>query len=337
VAVLSIRGPITHHSEGGLLAALFGETTYDSIGAEFRTAMADEAVRAIVLDIDSPGGTVAGAPELAAEIYRARGRKPVVALANAHAMSAAYWLGSSAEEFYITPSGEGGSIGVIASHMNLSGAAEKAGIQPTILSAGKYKAEVNEFEPLNDEALAAAQHRIEAAYDLFVHDVARNRGATEAQVRNGYGEGRYLVAKDAVKAGLFDGERTFEQVLRNIGQSRSSSPAAALEETERAAESIPFGVHATQALAAMQAFISRAQALAALRAEEGRPLGESARNALFSFAEAVAEQTQLVDQLIRNQPDARARQDAEAFARFRVALLRDEAAATQQALEMNAR
>lgn len=310
---------------------LFGSgATTDEITAEFRSALSDESVRAIVLDIDSPGGSAFGITELAAEIRAGRGQKPIVAVANSMAASAAYWLGSAADEFYTTPGGVVGSIGVFTTHMDLSGAAEREGIKPTIISAGKYKTEGHEFAPLDDEARAAAQHFVDSYYDQFVKDVARNRGATEAAVRNGYGEGRALPAKDAVKAGLVDGVRTFDQVLARIGQTRSRPEDEDVAATER----FTFTEQAEHALTSVQGFISRSQSLADLRAQEGRPLGQAAKGALVSFVEALGAEIKQAEQLLQEQPDARVRQDADAFAQFRLQLLRDELAA-ERVLEMS--
>ena len=86
----------------------------EAFGAAFDRAAADSSIGAIVLNIDSPGGSVYGVEELADKIYKARGTKPVYAVANSLAASAAYWIGSAASQLYVTPSGEVGSIGVLA-------------------------------------------------------------------------------------------------------------------------------------------------------------------------------------------------------------------------------
>ena len=192
-----------------------GGTSTEAIGKQIDAALADKTVGKIILQIDSPGGSVAGVTELAAKIRAATGEKKVIAVADATAASAAYWLASQASEIYVTPSGRVGSIGVISEYVDTSKADEAAGIKSTVVTAGKFKGEGH--GPLTDEALAKIQADVNHYYDLFVADVAKGRGVTEAAVRNGYGEGRALVATEAKAAGLVDGIASFETVLKRAG------------------------------------------------------------------------------------------------------------------------
>ncbi|OYV47887.1 MAG: peptidase S49, partial [Burkholderiales bacterium 21-58-4] len=147
IAVLPLYGVITQR--GNMVDALSGPGSCSTqlFAAAFRDALADEAVAQILIDIDSPGGSVYGVAELAAEVLAARARKPVVAVANSLAASAAYWIGSAASEFYCTPGGEVGSIGVWQAHEDISDALLYEGIDVTLISAGKYKVEGNPYEP----------------------------------------------------------------------------------------------------------------------------------------------------------------------------------------------
>ncbi|CAJ8170740.1 peptidase S49 [Burkholderia pseudomallei] len=196
----------------------------------FRAALADDSVGGILMDVDSPGGSVYGVMELANEIYQARSQKPVFAVANSLAASAAYWIASSASEFYVTPGGEVGSIGVFAAHQNLAKALEKEGVETTLVSAGKFKTEGNPFGPLTDEARAAMQSRIDAYYGAFTRGVAKNRGVDVASVREGMGEGRVLSASAAKSENMVDGVATFDDVVRKlakaIGQGGTQSQTA---------------------------------------------------------------------------------------------------------------
>ncbi|MBF3779556.1 S49 family peptidase [Burkholderia pseudomallei] len=196
----------------------------------FRAALADDSIGGILMDVDSPGGSVYGVMELANEIYQARNQKPVYAISNSLAASAAYWLASSASEFYVTPGGEVGSIGVFVPHQNLAKALEKEGIETTLISAGKYKTEGNPFGPLSDEARAAMQTRVDAYYGAFTRGVAKNRGVDVATVREGMGQGRVLSASSAKAENMVDGVATFDEVVRKlakaIGQGGTQSQAA---------------------------------------------------------------------------------------------------------------
>lgn len=214
VGVIPIRGTLSQHARGDLSSFMFGGATTEGIAQALQEFLADDAVGKIVLDIDSPGGSTYGVTELAAEIMRARSKKPVVAVANSLAASAGYWIGAAADELYVTPGGMVGSIGVMAIHQDISKAAETAGVKTTLITAGKYKAAGNQFEPLDDDTRARVQARLDDAYEQFVRDVARGRGVTEAKVRNGFGEGDVVTAKAAKAAGMVDGIATIEQVIR---------------------------------------------------------------------------------------------------------------------------
>jgi len=215
IAILPLYGILQQRPS--LLAALFGATSLEVWSTLFKRLVADDSIKAIILDIDSPGGSVGGIQELADEIYQARERKPIIAVANTLAASAAYWLASSASEIVASPSAEVGSIGVFALHVELSKALEIMGIKPTLISAGKYKTEGNPYEPLTAEAEGAIQERVDDYYNTFVASVARGRGALVSEVRGGFGEGRVLGVKEAKKLGMIDRVATLAQTVQRHG------------------------------------------------------------------------------------------------------------------------
>lgn len=223
--VIQIRGTISQHSRGDLSSWLFGGSNCEDIAKQFREFMADENVSKIVLDIDSPGGSSYGIADLAAEIFAARGKKPIIAIANSVAASAAYWIGSQADYFYATEGAIAGSIGVYCMHQDVSGWAEKEGLSVTFISAGKYKTAGNQFEALDEATRSRIQARVDEVYDRFVADVARGRGASVSAVKAGYGEGDVLAAHQALAAGLIDGIQTLEDVIGGSFVSRDTTPA----------------------------------------------------------------------------------------------------------------
>ena len=189
--MIPVYGVIEHRSDW--MMEMFGGVSVDGLREALRAELDDPAVRAVVLDIDSPGGSIAGVTELAAEIRAARGgAKPIVAVANTLAASAAYWLASQADQVSVTPSGHVGSIGVYAIHQDVSKMMDEMGVTMTIISAGEHKTEGNEFEPLSDEARADIQARVDASYQQFLSDVAEGRKVTTGQVEADYGGGRVL-------------------------------------------------------------------------------------------------------------------------------------------------
>lgn len=228
IAVIPITGVLAPR------AAMFGNTSssgtgIDELRAMFRMAMADPEVSGILFDVDSPGGQVDGVPEMAAEIRAARGQKPMLALSNTDAASAAYWLATAADELWVTPSGQVGSVGVFSAHEDLSAAMEMEGVKTSLISAGKYKVEGNPFEPLTDDARAEMQSKVDEYYGMFVTDLARNRGTDASTVRKDYGEGRMLTAKKAVAAGMADRIGTFDQAVdrtQRLGAGRGRAAAA---------------------------------------------------------------------------------------------------------------
>lgn len=220
IAVLPLYGTVMQRA--GVMTDFSGGTSTEQFSQMFRAAMSDPAVDQVVIDIDSPGGSVYGVSELAAEIYDARGTKKIHAIGNSLVASAAYWIGSSADSLSLTPGGEAGSIGVYGAHTEASALDEKMGVKTTLISAGKYKTEGNPYEPLTGEARAAMQQRVDQVYATFVKDVARNRGDTQTAVREGYGQGRVLGAADALKAGLIDKVETLDQMLARLGANSSS-------------------------------------------------------------------------------------------------------------------
>lgn len=200
----------------------------EDVQASLMSLADDPKVKSIVLDIDSPGGMVDLVPETAALVREARkpGR-PIYAVANTMAASAAYWIASQADALFASPSAVVGSIGVRAMHEDISGALKRQGVKVTHIHAGPRKVEGNPYEPLSSEAKAALQEGVDAAYDAFVAAVAEGRGVKESAVRADpereaahMGGGRVLGAQRAVELGMADGVATLAEVLE-MAASRS--------------------------------------------------------------------------------------------------------------------
>lgn len=211
VAVIPIEGVLTKDCS-------WCGTTYPSIANAAEDAAADPKVKRIVLAVDSPGGEVTGLPETAAVIAKAARVKPVHAVVEGTAASAAYWLTSQASDITLTPSGEVGSVGVRMMHADISKMMENAGYKVTELSAGKYKTEWSPFSPLTDEAKADMQKRLDTVHANFVSDIGNARGTRAgARIRaNRFGEGRMFTAKDALKHGLADSVQSPREFYRAV-------------------------------------------------------------------------------------------------------------------------
>ena len=221
VAVLPLRGTI--FPRGGMFADISGGVSTEAFGKLFDQAVSDSSVSAIVLDVDSPGGQVAGVPELAEKVFAARGVKPIVAVANFLAASGAYWIASAAGELVASPSSEVGSIGVIGAHIDESAAEEKAGIKVTTVTAGKYKAVGHPSIPLSEEARGLMQARVDLTYDRFVKAVAKHRGVSVGDVKSGFGEGYIVGSRAALDGKMVDRIATLDETVARLASRRGNA------------------------------------------------------------------------------------------------------------------
>jgi signal peptide peptidase SppA len=236
VAVLPVLGVLRHRV--GAIEESSGMSGMQSLGRQIDALVQDPRIGAIVLDIDSPGGSVGGTEELASQILAARAEKPIVAVANTLAASAAYWIAAAASEIVVSPSALVGSIGCFTIHENISEAAKQAGVEVTLISAGKFKTEGNEFEELGDEARADIQARVDGFYEAFVNGVAQGRGVTTKAVLSGFGQGRVVGATDAVAAGMADRVATLDETVERMLTPRGR--AAAMRTRAEASPAQPF-------------------------------------------------------------------------------------------------
>lgn len=238
VGILPIVGTLV--PRGDQFSMFFGEAPVDRLTAKFNQLVAAPDVKTILLWIDSPGGMVQGIQEFADVIFAARSAKRIVAIANYTAASAAYWLGSQAHEFIVAPSGWVGSIGAYFLHLDWSKAYELAGVKATLIKSADGKGEFSDFQPLSAEDTARLQAMVEESHDLFIKAVARGRGVSANQVRNGFGDpamrGRVYTATEAQKAGVVDRIATLDATLLRLisGSTRGGSKAETVRQLEAA-------------------------------------------------------------------------------------------------------
>lgn len=209
VAIVSVIGSLINR--GAWIGSSSGETSYEGINFQIAHAARDPKTKAILLDVDSPGGEATGCFECAAGIRAAAVGKPVVAIVNGMMASAAYALGSSADWIVTTESGVCGSIGCVMLHADYSAKLKKDGISPTLIFAGAHKVDGHPFAPLSEEVTADLQAEVDGYYNLFVSGVADGRAMSEAAIRAT--EARTFMGADAVTMGLADKLGTFETAL----------------------------------------------------------------------------------------------------------------------------
>jgi signal peptide peptidase SppA len=246
IAVISVIGTLV--SRSSYLDAASGLQSYGDISDAVAGAMDDPTVRGIILDVDSPGGEIGGLFDLIEQLRTARSArlKPLWAVANESALSAAYAIASAADRLYVTRTGEVGSIGVVAVHIDESGADEKAGLAWTFVFAGERKVDGNAHEPLSDRARATIQADVDRLYGELCALVAGNRGLSTAAVRAT--DAAIYRGEPAVRAGLADRVGTLDLAIaemvaefdRSASTTRATlnptpkrSPSMATNETER--------------------------------------------------------------------------------------------------------
>lgn len=231
VGVIGVHGPIEQRMSSELIK--LGGTSTEEVSIALDALLAAKEVGAIVLHVDSPGGGVYGIEELSDKIYAARAQKPLYAIADSMACSAAYWIASAAETLAVTPGGDVGSVGVFCVHLDQSVAMEMEGVRPTVVTAGKYKAEFLPLRPLGTESVTYLQETVDYIYDKFLAALKRNRGVSLDHVRREFGQGRAVNAGRARDAKMADKVMSFEQLMAKLSGSPASAPKAASTEVLR--------------------------------------------------------------------------------------------------------
>jgi signal peptide peptidase SppA len=225
VARIPIRGVIAHRaSQVGRISTNIGASV-EHVRKDLRAALADDDVDQILLDVDSPGGSVTGLTELAADIRAARDVKPITARTDSMMASAAYWLASQANRIVATPSAMVGSIGVIASFWDSHRAAANAGYDPVTVRSVPGKGMGQRNGSVGDADLSKIQREVDAYHSMFVADVAAGRGITLEQAQ-ALGDGHIHLGREALEKGLIDAIASPEQVFEELAAEAASTRRA---------------------------------------------------------------------------------------------------------------
>ncbi|HUU58447.1 MAG TPA: S49 family peptidase [Phycisphaerae bacterium] len=243
IAVLRLSGFIAQ--KPSLMTLLFGGTSTEALVADLRAALAEPSVGAVVLDVNSPGGSVFGVPEAAAQIREMRGAKPMIAVSNPFMASAAYYLAAQMDEIVAIPSSITGSVGVMSVHVDDTEARKRAGISVEAFTYGRRKAEESGIDSLSDEARGAIQARVDYYGAMFEEDVARGRGVKRSDVSARFGQGAVFNAREALAVGMVDRIGTMEDVLRGMGGAGRRGVSAVADPVEIAARAALAGLTMT--------------------------------------------------------------------------------------------
>ena len=227
VAVIRIDGVIAKRMN--MFTEVSGGTSSELASQALQAALADPAAHSIILGIDSPGGTVDGTERLANAVFAARTRgKAIVTLASGCMCSAAYWIGSAAQAVFIEDGTTTvGSIGVVASHTDISGAQVAQGIKTTEISAGKYKRIASQYGPLTPDGRKSIQDQLDYTYSIFVDALAKNRNVSSATVLSQMADGRVFIGQQAIAAGLVDGVTTLDALIARLNSNRKAGTSLA--------------------------------------------------------------------------------------------------------------
>jgi len=216
VAVVPVRGSLMR--EPYFMSSRAKSWSYTGLRTRMEEALGREDVKAIVLDIDSPGGEAVGLAELSDFIYAARRSKPVDAVISGFGASAAYFIASAARSVFVARDAVVGSIGTILIVLDWSKFDEKQGLQEIHIVASQSPKK--DPDATTDEGHAQLQTYVDAIADVFVGSVARNRGVSAQTVLSDFGGGDVMVGEAAVAAGLADGVATLGAVITARAQAR---------------------------------------------------------------------------------------------------------------------
>lgn len=225
-AIIPVVGVIAKRMN--LFHAISGGASTELVARDIRDALADPRVHSIILHIDSPGGTVDGTSTLTDLVREAGTQKTVVAFADGVMTSGAYWIGSAASAIYIDgPTTLVGSIGVVATHVDVSQSEAKQGIKTTEISSGKYKRIDSNYAPLSEEGRQTIQARTDYLYSIFVETIASNRGVSVDTVLQKMADGRIFIGQQAIDAGLVDGVSTLDELIASLAKGSKPSTQSA--------------------------------------------------------------------------------------------------------------
>lgn len=232
VGIISVVGTMVNR--GAWIGANSGLVSYEGVKFQVAQAAADPNVRSILLDLESPGGEAVGAFEAAAAVREAAAAKPVVAVINGMAASAAYAIASAATRIVTTETGVSGSIGVVLLHADYSQRLEAEGVKPTLIFAGAHKVDGNPYEPLTDEVRSDLQAEVDSFYARFLDTVAAGRGRRLSARAARDTQARTFIGQEAVNAGLADEVGSFESALAALkrkyrGSVRSTARGTKME------------------------------------------------------------------------------------------------------------
>lgn len=221
IGIIDVEGPL--FKRANLFQAISGASSYSIMAQDLQTALDDPAIRGIILNIDSPGGTVAGCDELASAIFAARGKKPITSVVSGTGASAAYWIATAADRVVLSDASAVGSIGVVAAIDDRTVADERRGVRTIQFVSSRAPGKRPDYD--TDAGRAVIQRQVDAIEEVFINAVAKHRGVTTAKVVSDFGAGAMVIGANAVKAGMADAVGSFEDAFAALKGRRAAQGA----------------------------------------------------------------------------------------------------------------
>jgi signal peptide peptidase SppA len=222
VAILYVEGVMAKRAN--LFMQISGGVSTELLSRDLQAAMSDSSVHSVIQYVDTPGGTVDGTQSYANLVRKSRDLKPIVTLASGTMASAGYWAGAAASKVYIADETTiVGSIGVVATHVDVSKKEEQLGVKTTEIFAGKYKRISSQYAPLTESGRETMQDQVDYTYSLFVAAIASHRGVSEEKVLRDMADGRLFIGKQAIDAGLVDGVSTLDELVEQLNRDRAGA------------------------------------------------------------------------------------------------------------------
>lgn len=224
VAVIRVNGPIVGGDDADMAWGSPSSTTSGALMRQFRKARQDDSVQAVLLRVNSPGGSAAATQEAAAELQKLKDSgKPVVVSMGDTAASGAYWLAAYGDKIYANPSTITGSIGVYMSYYDVQGLSEKLGVREEKIKSGPHKDIFSPFRPMTEEERQLTQNMVDDMYEQFVAVVAEQRHMDGEKARS-LADGRVFTGVQAKEAGLVDELGNYYDALGYAGTLIHANP-----------------------------------------------------------------------------------------------------------------
>jgi len=217
-AVIPLHGPITARSD--LFTFFLGGTSLSDLAKDFQTALDDDQVKAILFDVDSPGGVALGPSEMADAIFKARGKKPIWSYVGRNCSSAAYWIASATEKIIANPSALLGSIGVVTT-IPVQEQPDSEGYKNIEIVSSNAKQK--RPDPRTEEGMSEIKRELDDLESQFIEAIAKYRNVSVSAVKNDFGQGGVLIGKNAVASGMADSLGSYEEVIAELNQKISTN------------------------------------------------------------------------------------------------------------------